>query len=160
MIRKNQKSGFSILEIVIATAIISISLFSLMAVSRISLEIVQQSANRVKAGFLLEEGVEAIKILRDSGWSANIAPLSAGAVYYLDFNNNTWQATTTNIYIDGILERSFRIEDVYRDSNDDIASFGFLDSGTKKVSVSVSWKEKTGTTTKSISTYITNLFNK
>lgn len=152
------KSGFGTLEIIVGLAIISISFFSLMAVSRLSLELVAQSAKRVKAGFLLEEGVEALKILRDAGWTFNIAPLSNSAVYYLDFNNNTWQATTTNIYIDGIFERSFTIGDVYRDANDDIAAFGFLDPGTKKVSMAVAWKEKSGTTTKSISTYITNLF--
>ncbi|OGZ35949.1 MAG: hypothetical protein A3I88_00655 [Candidatus Portnoybacteria bacterium RIFCSPLOWO2_12_FULL_39_9] len=155
---RHQKSGFGALEIIVGAAIISISLFSLMAVSRLSLEMVFQSANRVKAGFLIEEGLEAVRTLRDGGWSAKIAPLSADTVYYLDFDGLNWQPTFTNVYIDGIFERSFIIEDVYRDTNDDIAAFGFLDPGTKKVSVSVAWKERLGTTTKSISIYLTNLF--
>jgi Tfp pilus assembly protein PilV len=156
---KHSKSGFGLLEVVIGVAIISITLFGLMAVSRTALRIVDGAAQNVQAGFLLEEGVEAIKIMRDSGWSANISTLSAGAPHYFNFDGSTWRATTSNIFIDGVFERSFIIENVYRDGDDDIAASGTLDQDTKKISVSVSWNKRTGTTTKTISTYIANLFN-
>lgn len=156
---EHSKSGFGALEIIIGAAIIAVSLFGLMTVSQISLALANQSNHRLKAAFLLEEAIEAIKILRDAGWADNIAPLNVGSPYYFDFNGSSWQSTTTNIYVDGFFERSFLIEDVYRDANDDISDFGFLDPGAKKASVFVSFKEKSGTTTKSISVYITNLFN-
>lgn len=159
MFIKNKKSGFGLMEIIIGVAIISASLFSLAAVSQISLRLAQTSKQNIKAGFLLEEGVEAIKFLRDSGWDANITPLTTGTSYYLNFNGISWESTGVNNYIDGVFERSFIIEDVYRDANDDIAESGNPDLNTKKVSVFVSWNTQTGTTTKSISTYITNIFN-
>src|SRR3990167_772789 len=151
---KNLKSGFGMLEIIIGVAIISASLFSLIAVAQISLRFVGESTQNAKSGFLLEEGVEAIKFLRDSGWDVNIVPLVVNVSHYLNFNGTNWESTSVNNYIDGVFERSFVIEDVYRDSNDDIAASGTLDAGTKKVSVLVSWNTRSGTTTKNISTYI------
>lgn len=159
MFIKNQKSGFGLVEIIIGVAIISASLFSLAAVSQISLRLAQTSRQNIKAGFLLEEGVEAVKFLRDAGWDTNIASLTAGVPYYLNFNGTSWESTYVNSYIDGVFERSFVIEDVYRDANDDIAESGDFDLNTKKISVFVSWETPTGTMTKSISTYITNIFN-
>ena len=147
------------LEIIIGVAIISASLFSLIAVAQISLRFVGESTQNAKSGFLLEEGVEAIKFLRDSGWDVNIVPLVVNVSHYLNFNGTNWESTSVNNYIDGVFERSFVIEDVYRDASDDIAESGVLDPDTKKVSVFVLWNTQTGTVAKSISTYITNIFN-
>lgn len=155
----NKKTGFGILEIVIGVSIISISLFGLIAVSQFSLRAINESSKNIKAAFLLEEGIEAIRILRDSSWQTDIAPLTSGTTYYLDFDGTTWNSTTINIYIDDLFERNFVINDIYRDANDDISETGTLDSNTKKVTVSVSWLRSTGTTTKIVSTYIANLFN-
>lgn len=155
----SSKSGFGLVEIIIGLAIILISLFSLMAVLEISFQLINKSSNNIKASFLLEEGIEAVKILRDSGWTANIVSLDVGTVYYLNFSGSTWQSTAENTYIDGVFERSFMFEDVFRDANDDIAAGGVLDPDTKKVSVSVSWREKSSTTTQSVIIYLTNLFS-
>lgn len=161
MMQKNVKNkGFGLLEIAIGISIISLSIFSLTAVSNLALKLTEESARNTQASFLLEEGVEALKILRDSSWSANIASLASGTVYYLSFTNHNWQTISTNIYIDGIFERSFVLQDVNRDINDDIiSSGGILDSDTKKMTVFVSWRSRNGTTTQSVSAYITNLFN-
>ena len=156
---KNKQNGFSLLEIVIGVGIIAISIFSLMAVSVLSFKVIEENTKNIQAAFLLEEGVEALKVLRDSSWTNNIAPLSGGADYYLDFSNGSWQATSSNIYIDDVFERKFTLENVNRDTNDDIVSSGgTLDPDTKKLSLFVSWYGRNGTTTQSISTYITNLF--
>ncbi|PIQ69447.1 MAG: hypothetical protein COV90_01360, partial [Candidatus Tagabacteria bacterium CG11_big_fil_rev_8_21_14_0_20_41_11] len=80
----------------IGVSIISLSIFSLTAVSNLALKLTEESARNTQASFLLEEGVEALKILRDSSWSANIAPLASGTVYYFAFTNHNWQATSTN----------------------------------------------------------------
>ena len=64
------------------------------------------------------------------------------------------------MYVDNIFERIFTIENVGRDANDDIiGSGGINDPDTKKIVVSVSWRGRNGTTTESMSTYITNLFS-
>lgn len=157
-IQNKTQKGFGVLEIVIGIAILSFSLLGLFMVSHISLKIIDDDTGNIQAGFLLEEGLEAVKVLRDSGWDANIKTLNAGSNYYLTFNGSTWQSTTTNTYIDNVFERKFILENVNRDINDDISVSGTPDQDTKKVTVYVSWLGRNSTTTKSISTYITNLY--
>ena len=153
-----REGGFGLIEIVVGVSIISVAFFALMQVANISLRILKANENNLKATFLLEEGLEAVKIMRDSGWDSNIGSLSNDADYYFEFNGSTWLSTTTNISIDNFFERKFVLGGVYRDINDDIASSGSIDVNTKKVSVFVSWVDGRGETTKMISTYITNLF--
>jgi len=142
------KSGFGLLEIVVGVTVISVSFFGLMSVSQISLRLVEKGAQNIQAAFLIEEGIEAVKFLRDSGWNANIAPLNLNTDYYFSFNNSMWLATTSQIIIDGVYERYFTVEEVYRDANDDIASSGTLDPNTKKINMSVFWQIRTGQTAK------------
>lgn len=156
---KNNKSGFGLLEIIVGIALISISIFGITSVSVISLRVMNESLNNVKASFLLEEGVEVVKILRDKSWLLNITPIVLGNDNYLNFNGLTWQTTSINTFIDSQFERKFVLENVLRDANYDISSSGVLDVNTKKFTVSVAWRERTGTTTKQISGYITNIFN-
>lgn len=154
-----KQAGFGLIEIIAGVAIISIFIFGLTAVSRLALRLNEKNVQNIKAGFLLEEGIEAVKILRDGGWTANIAALGVNVPYYFDFNGSAWKATTTNVFIDGVFERRFIVADVLRDASDDIASLGGPDPNTKKISISVSWLARAGTTTETLSTYITNLFN-
>jgi len=157
MFYKNKQKGFTLLEVVIGLGILSFIIFGLFSVSQISLRIINASTRKTQAIFLMEEGLEAVKVLRGLSWEGNIKSLSNGTNYYLSFSNNIWQSTTTPVFVDGF-ERKFVSENVYRDTNDDIAAGGNLDSGTKKITVFVSWPEENGTTTKSISTYIANIF--
>lgn len=147
------------MEVAVAAAIISVALFALIGALQKTLAVADLSVKNIQAAFLLEEGMEALRSLRDGGWSAKIAPLSTSTSYYFYFNAAGWQATTTNIYVDGVFERSFSLADVFRDANDNIAVSGAADPDTRKIMVSVSWKTKTGaTTTRGASTYLTNLF--
>lgn len=156
---KNNKSGFGLLEIIVGITLISISVFGITSASAVSLRAMDDALNNVKASFLLEEGVEVVKMLRDTSWSLNIAPLVSGNSNYLNFNGLNWQTTSLNTFIDDRFERKFVLENVLRDVNYDIADSGVLDANTKKFTVSVSWQEREGTTTKQISGYITNIFN-
>ncbi len=159
MFYKNKQKGFSLLEVVIGLGILSFIIFGLFSVSELSLRIIHENTKNIQAAFLLEEGIEAIRVLRDSGWQLNIQPLNSSTDYYLEFSGAIWKSTTTNLYIDNIFERKFVFSDVYRNTDDDISDSGTLDSNAKKVTVYVSWLlPGTGTTTKSISTYLINLF--
>ncbi len=155
--KEKLNKGFGLIEVIVGVAIISISFLGLMSVANLSFKILQKSSNNIKAGFLLEEGVEAVKIIRDSGWS-NISSLSNGVNYYLNYNGTTWLTTTTPVYVDNLFERKFVSSEVYRDINDDIADSGTVDLDTKKITISVSWEENGNTVIQSFSTYITNLF--
>lgn len=154
-----KKKGFGLSEIVIGLAVITLFLFGVLAVARLSSRLSEENGNNIKAAFLLEEGMEALKILRDAGWQQNIASLAVLGDYYFSFNNGQWQATSSNVFIDGLFERKLRLENIYRDAQDRIADSGALDPNTKKASLSVSWRSRGATTTKTISTYLTNLFN-
>lgn len=151
--------GIGLIEAVAGISIVSVFIFSLMLASQLSQKIVGESVRNNQSSFLLEEGAEAVKILRDTGWNSGIGSLSVGADYYFAYDGTTWVSAAANVYVDGIFERKFVLNNVYRDANDDIAAIGTLDGGTKKATVSVSWRGRTGTTTKSASFYLTDLFS-
>lgn len=155
---KNFNAGFGIIEVLVVVVIISLILVGLHSAAAQALRLTYESVKRTRATFLLEETIEALRTKRDAGWSTSIGTLSNGTDYFLAFSGGAWVITTTNIFIDDIFERKFTMEGVYRDANDDIASSGSLDAGTKKITASVSWYAPTGTTTQSITTYITNMF--
>lgn len=160
------KQGFGIIEIIFAIALISISLFALMHASNTAFVLVDENAREKKAVFILEEGVETVRILRDVSWSKNIAPLVNATPHYLTLNT-PWGLTTVNPGpIDGVFDRTIVFEEVYRkDSDDDIVDQGAadpktLDPNTRKVTVSVTWNASSGgQKTRTITTYISNLFS-
>ena len=67
-----------------------------------------------------------------------------------------WLATTSQIIIDGVYERYFTVEEVYRDANDDIVPSGTQDPDTLAILVRVSWQERGRTHTVEIASYLTN----
>lgn len=138
---KYLKEGFSLMEIVVAVGIAALVIFSLGKVNETALRLSSESADRIEASLLLNEGVEAMKFLRNKSWSQNIAPLSTSATYYLTFATTTYAATTTApALIDGAFSREVTISAVTRDAQDTIASGGVNDSSTRKVTVTVSWQ--------------------
>lgn len=151
--------GFTLLEVVVAATMITVALVSVAAYYKKVLDVSEDTTRHIQAGFLLEEGLEATKMLRDQSWSANIAPLATTTTYYFYWSGNFWMSTTTPQKIENIFTRSFRLSDVRRDVSDNIASSGVYDAGTKKVTVYVSWSIKgTGSVaTDTAETYVTNL---
>ena len=158
-------NGFGLIEILVASAIISASFISLIAVANSSFRLVSGNVYRVQAEFLAEEGVEVARILRDESWSDNLSGVVDGTTYYPIFNalTSTWSITETDPGpIDDIFSRVLLFGDVYRrDSDDDIVAFSSpdtktLDAGTKHVTSRVSWND--GAKQVEFVTYITNMF--
>ena len=157
--------GFGLIEILVAAAIISASFISLIAIANSSFRLVSGNVYRVQAEFLAEEGVEAVRILRDESWSGNLSGVLEGTIYYPIFNilTSTWSITETDPGpIDDIFSRVLLFGDVYRrDSDDDIVALSSpdtktLDVGTKLVTSRVSWND--GAKQVEFVTYITNMF--
>ena len=151
----NQHAGFTIIEIVLGIAMITIFLVSNSYYYKKLLDTSQETTRNIQSGFLLEEGVEAVKLMRDGGWSANIAPLNLGTQYYLQWTGTAWEATTTPQIVESVFTRTFTASAVNRaiDGTDNIVtSGGAVDSGTMKIRVDVSWisKGNRATSTKSI----------
>ncbi len=155
------KSGFSLIEVVVGLAIISVSFFAMSSVAASFVRISTTTTHNLQATLLLEESVEALRSIRDAGWTSNIASMTNETWYGLAFSTSTnkWATTTAITQIDNIYYRRFKTSAVYRDSNDDIASSGTLDTGTKKFTVEVYWRARGATSTKTVSTYLTNYFN-
>lgn len=154
-------SGFSIVEIILGIGILTTALVAVSAYYIRLLNVGELTTEHIQSGFLLEEGVEAMKLLRDESWSTKIAPLSTTTTYYLSWNGTKWTATTTKQVIENIFTRSLEISDVNRNNvTYDIDPTGTYDPGTKKVTVSIGWQRRGGgVATDTAQTYVMNLFN-
>ena len=145
-------------EILIAASIIVAVVLAAMAVTQKSLLLSRQSVHTAQASFILEEGAEAMRIIRDNEWN-NISSLSNVTNYYLDFSGNTWTLTQTASQT-GIFTRTVNIASVSRDgSSGDINSSGSDDPGTKLITVSVSWTEGGQSIIKTLSFYLSDIFS-
>lgn len=155
----NSDKGISVIEVIIATTIITVSIISITMVYANLVTLSLQNTNKVQSVFLLEEGAEAVKTIRNNSWSS-INNLSTTTDYYLTWQNNKWQSTTTSSYIDNLFLRKFRVRNVYRDpvTLNIVSSGGVLSNDTKIIDVEVAWKYKGATTTKQNSFYIFNLY--
>ena len=157
--QKYQKNGFALVEALVSAGILSTVLAGAIGALLISTQSATTNGARVEAAYLADEGIEAVRILRDNGWGANIDGHAPSEEFYLEWDGTTWVATTTNSLIDNIFERSIEFADVYRDGSEQIAESGSLDSDTKLITVSVSWLSGDATSSRTLSAYITNLFD-
>lgn len=155
--KKNKRLGFALVEILVACSIISVALVALVSSVYAATELSRRSVENIQAGFLLEEGAEVTKIIRDNGWSG-ISSLTIGTNYYPTFSSNIWSLSTTPNTL-GIFTRTVVIDNVYRDLNDDIASSGTLDTGMRKVTETITWNNEKGLQTKTLTFYIGDLFS-
>lgn len=159
-ILKNTKdSGFMTVEILVAISIITVSILAAMTVAQKSIYVSRQAFHTTQAAFLLEEGAEAVRILRDNAWT-NISSLTVGANYYPTFSDGTWMLSATANTV-GIFTRAVTFTNVNRDGDSNIVtSGGMLESPifTKLVTVTVSWLEGGVTVNKTLQFYIMNIF--
>jgi Tfp pilus assembly protein PilV len=105
--------GISIIEIVIAAAIIGISVIGIINSLKVFLSLSMKNTNEAQAGLLLEETLEVLQYSRDKGWTSNIKNLNKNVGYYILWNGIDYSATTTPQ----------------------------VDDGTRKVSVEIAWKD-------------------
>lgn len=144
--KKNNK-GFSIIEILVAIFIIAITLTSLLGLTSSSLKtsiLIKETTQSVN---LAQEAMEAVRSIRDGDWNkitnGNHGLTSIGG--YWDFDG------TENII--NSFSRTILIENTQRDTNDNIVENGGTnDPDTKKIIVTVSWKNKET----ELVTYLTN----
>ena len=146
------------IEIIVAVSIITVSILAAMAVTQKSVYVSRQAYHATQAAFLLEEGAEAVRIIRDNAWS-NISSLTVGTNYYPTWAGGTWTLSQTANTV-GIFTRTVTLASVNRDdTTKDIASAGTNDPGTKLVTVTVSWIEGGTTINKTLQFYIIDIFS-
>lgn len=130
-----------VVEVLIATSIITVSILAATAVAQKSIYVSHQAFHVTQANFLLEEGGEFARIERDNAWD-NITTL-----------NSSEQI--------GIFTRTIVASSVNRDnsSKDIVSTGGTLDSGTKLITVTVFWQEGGQTINKSLQFYLADIFS-
>ena len=158
------KRGFSLVEVLVGAAIIVVVIFVLMNAYATFFKAEAGSAKNVEATYLLEEGMEAARFIRDTGWT-NLTAIGTSTNKYLVLvasttpNYYVWQATSTNGLIDGLFTRTIKLDDVKRDATtQDISGSGVYDANTKKITITISWPSLATTSIKTASTYLTNLY--
>lgn len=159
MATNKYKRGFGMVEAVIAISIVAGFIVILAGINTLYLKISFGQSSKIEAAFLAEEGLEVMRYLRDKDWSANMGSMLNDTDYFLTFSGTDWATTTALTYI-GIFDRRIRLSAVNRDASDNITTVGgTLDSNTRLLTSTVAWPEHGATSTKSVSTYITNLFS-
>lgn len=163
--RSKTNNGIGLVEVIVGTAIISVSLVSIVTAFNLYVRAGLTTTEKIQATYLAEEGLEVIRSLRDSGWTDGpFSALDAGTPYYLVFSSGAWEATTTPMTNLGTFTRTVSIEEVYRrNTDDDIVEQSSpdaktLDPNTKKVTATVVWENAPGSSpvSYSLATYVTN----
>jgi Tfp pilus assembly protein PilV len=149
--------GFMLVEVLVAVSIITAAVLATMTVAQKSIQVSRQALHTAQVAFLLEEGAEAVRIVRDSAWT-NISSFSLDTDYYPVFSSNTWSLSSTPNTV-GDFTRIVRLTSVNRDdTTKDISETGTIDPDTKLVTVNVAWVEGGTTATKTLQFYIMKIF--
>jgi prepilin-type N-terminal cleavage/methylation domain-containing protein len=154
--KKTQK-GFSLVELMIAISLSAIILISMTQAVVVAVDTTERERHLIEATHLAEEGIEALRAMRNGSWSANIQTLENNIAYYPAISGGNWVMTGQNPGLAlGVYERTLQLAAVYRDANDNVSASGTLDPDTRKVTMTVGWRERNATTTIVLETYLTN----
>lgn len=144
MLIVKDKSGQSLLEVILAMAIFSLIAAAMAALITGNFGSLTQGGEQTEAEALAQEGIEAVKSIRDGAWNELILSQSG-----VDIISNEWvfdgETTTDTI---GQFTRTISFIDVCRDSSDDIVDCpgSYTDVHTKLVTSSVVWTIREGIT--------------
>lgn len=113
------QAGVSIIEVVVAVAIIAIMVVTVGFSITSYVNARSQLLNNAKALYLAEEGYEMLRMVRDENWE-DISDLTIGDTYGFDVATTSIAIVGAPEVIDGDFTRSFVVGRLIRDTNDDI----------------------------------------
>jgi len=142
------QKGFTVVEIVVAAALIASIVTAIAGAWQLYLKLSNQTAGLTAAALLAEEGGEALGLMRDQGWTANIVPLSIGTTYYLYWNGSAYAVQTSPVVVGGNYVRSFTLSYALRDGNYNYTGTssscgGSCDADTRDAFITVSFASST-----------------
>jgi prepilin-type N-terminal cleavage/methylation domain-containing protein len=140
--------GFTAVEVLIGVALASVILIFAANTVALFINAGRVVSEKTKALYLVEEGLELIRFVRDESWST-ISSLSTSGTHYLGITTSLITTTTTPEIIGGF-RRSFTIQNVYRNTttSDIVASTtggSVADTSSKYITLSVAWGNPTTT---------------
>ena len=162
---KNKKAGSMMIEIIVATSIITLAALAFSVVETKAISLSRQATHLTQVAFLLEEGAESVKIFRDNNTWTNFATLFIpSSTYCLTGTVSSWTSalpTSSPCTKVGIFNRTINVANVNRDATTGniVSSGGVLDTNTKFFTVTVTWDEKGISLTKTLRFYINNIFS-
>lgn len=159
---KNSKRGISAIEILIAVAIIALTLTTLLGLAIFSLRASLLTKEAIRAKNIAQEVLEAVRNFRDgTTWEDGLKALFTGESnpYYPEKDSSVppeWNLVAGEEITNGFT-RKVIFYDVQRDGNHNIVESGGTDDpGTKKVKAVVSWQERGKTHQIELITYLTD----
>ena len=135
-IKLKSEKGQSLVELLITIGLSAILIPALLAGFSIIRSGRVQQDQRLQATAYVKEAQEAMRVVQANGWSN----LSAGT-YHPVVSGTTWSlASGSETIANTSFTRQVVINDIFRDSNGNIASSGgTLDSSTKQITITVFW---------------------
>lgn len=137
-LNKKQK-GISVVEIIVASAIIGISVTALTGAIQLYLKIVYQNTRETQAVMLLDETAEALQYLRDDSFVTHFENIQESTEYTIFWNGIAYEFTTSTISLPYEMSRTITFENVERDASDQLSDSGTIDPNTKKANISITW---------------------
>lgn len=151
-----QHRGIALVEVLVAVTILLLMLVALALSVTGYVDARKELINETKATYLANDGYEILRAVRDTNW-ITLKNLTIGTTYYLSVSTTTLAVSNTPEIINGSFRRSFVVQALYRDSNDDIVSSttpgAVSDTNSREIRISVAGP--TGTT--SLSGILTNI---
>ena len=136
--KKSKSRAFSVLEVIVAVSIFALLVASIAGALAFSQDSVAMSSSKPKAIYLAEEGLEAVRNIRDDDYTNLV-----DGTYGLDLSSGQWEFTGTPDVTDDFLTRQVVISSV--------------ETNVKQVEVKVSWLKRSGTELNvTMTTYLTN----
>jgi type II secretory pathway pseudopilin PulG len=129
------RKASSLIELILVFALAALLLPVLISGLTSSREGKAQQMQRFTANALLKESQEAIKSIKERGWSS----LPQNGTYHVEIAQNKWTFATGSATSDGYTT-AIVVDNVFRDQLGLIATTGgILDTSTKKITTTISW---------------------
>lgn len=153
-IKRKNEEGVGMIDILVSVMIIAIAFWGFSQIALLGVKVQRGAEQRESAAYLSQEALEVVRLLRDSSWSANIAPLTAGVPYFPVVSGTAWVLSVADPgLVNNMYTRRVTFERVYRDdASDNISPTGTEDVNSRKVTVEVIWDNKEY----KLVTYLTN----
>ena len=153
------QQGFTIIEILVVITVFVTAFVAILGFFVLDIGLSDKNKMRLTALSLSEEGIEAVRFVRDNNlWASTLATFNLNTDYHPIISGSSWNIISGNENINGFT-RTIIFNAASRDANDNIENIYHLsndDPNTRKVTVIVSWLGRGGLASESLSTYLTN----